>query len=102
MPCAHRSLHSFPTRRSSDLRRAVRVHHRPGRRDAMSEPALAPKEGAARVACWVTLLVSTALYFRADHVWRECGYDCAIFGERSEEHTSELQSQSNLVCRLLL
>src|SRR5688572_31374145 len=25
-----------------------------------------------------------------------------IAGERSEEHTSELQSQSNLVCRLLL
>src|SRR5688572_32364833 len=24
------------------------------------------------------------------------------FSERSEEHTSELQSQSNLVCRLLL
>src|SRR2546430_16858031 len=26
----------------------------------------------------------------------------AGFGARSEEHTSELQSQSNLVCRLLL
>src|SRR2546430_3450154 len=26
----------------------------------------------------------------------------ASFGSRSEEHTSELQSQSNLVCRLLL
>src|SRR2546427_4473973 len=26
----------------------------------------------------------------------------ARFGSRSEEHTSELQSQSNLVCRLLL
>src|SRR2546427_7623322 len=26
----------------------------------------------------------------------------ALDGERSEEHTSELQSQSNLVCRLLL
>src|SRR5688572_31304254 len=26
----------------------------------------------------------------------------AIFAGRSEEHTSELQSQSNLVCRLLL
>src|SRR2546430_6541392 len=25
-----------------------------------------------------------------------------LFGDRSEEHTSELQSQSNLVCRLLL
>src|SRR5688572_32086642 len=26
----------------------------------------------------------------------------AFFDKRSEEHTSELQSQSNLVCRLLL
>src|SRR2546427_9303092 len=26
----------------------------------------------------------------------------SVVGERSEEHTSELQSQSNLVCRLLL
>src|SRR2546427_5648178 len=26
----------------------------------------------------------------------------AVCGRRSEEHTSELQSQSNLVCRLLL
>src|SRR2546427_6598813 len=26
----------------------------------------------------------------------------AVEGSRSEEHTSELQSQSNLVCRLLL
>src|SRR2546430_7706232 len=33
------------------------------------------------------------------------GVDCALWdiaGKRSEEHTSELQSQSNLVCRLLL
>src|SRR2546427_8873160 len=27
---------------------------------------------------------------------------CLVGGKRSEEHTSELQSQSNLVCRLLL
>src|SRR5256886_7955381 len=27
---------------------------------------------------------------------------CGAFNSRSEEHTSELQSQSNLVCRLLL
>src|SRR5688572_30991736 len=34
---------------------------------------------------------------------RAC-YDAgrSAFGPRSEEHTSELQSQSNLVCRLLL
>src|SRR2546430_9996903 len=32
-----------------------------------------------------------------------CGYTClARRLARSEEHTSELQSQSNLVCRLLL
>src|SRR2546430_7400145 len=30
------------------------------------------------------------------------GHDCALAESRSEEHTSELQSQSNLVCRLLL
>src|SRR5256886_11267032 len=29
-------------------------------------------------------------------------YDALIVDVRSEEHTSELQSQSNLVCRLLL
>src|SRR2546427_6017597 len=28
--------------------------------------------------------------------------ECGAAGARSEEHTSELQSQSNLVCRLLL
>src|SRR5258708_11311590 len=28
--------------------------------------------------------------------------DDALFGERSEEHTSELQSPDHLVCRLLL
>src|SRR2546430_10292066 len=29
-------------------------------------------------------------------------HHCGFAGTRSEEHTSELQSQSNLVCRLLL
>src|SRR2546430_13425893 len=29
-------------------------------------------------------------------------YTCSTSHPRSEEHTSELQSQSNLVCRLLL
>src|SRR2546427_9463521 len=34
-----------------------------------------------------------------DAAWDEYSSD---FSPRSEEHTSELQSQSNLVCRLLL
>src|SRR2546430_7677491 len=32
--------------------------------------------------------------------YKDCGLDGLT--DRSEEHTSELQSQSNLVCRLLL
>src|SRR2546430_7723627 len=32
----------------------------------------------------------------------ELDIDDLVVAERSEEHTSELQSQSNLVCRLLL
>src|SRR5690349_23880352 len=32
--------------------------------------------------------------------WRQYGFQ--EFGERSEEHTSELQSRRDLVCRLLL
>src|SRR5690242_21408129 len=32
----------------------------------------------------------------------DCAKDCGVFRGRSEEHTSELQSHVNLVCRLLL
>src|SRR2546430_5998558 len=32
----------------------------------------------------------------------QIGFVGGLFTNRSEEHTSELQSQSNLVCRLLL
>src|SRR5688572_32633567 len=45
----------------------------------------------------LALTVMKALHFTAE--------DFAVFhpaGQRSEEHTSELQSQSNLVCHLLL
>src|SRR2546430_13253338 len=39
----------------------------------------------------------------AQHRESACGIPAGQLGvERSEEHTSELQSQSNLVCRLLL
>src|SRR5690606_42033858 len=69
---AHRDLHSFPTRRSSDLRnprllrRADHPHHPPRPRPLL-DPGAPGREA-----------------------------------DRSEEHTSELQSRENLVCRLLL
>src|SRR2546430_3993887 len=50
-------------------------------------------------------------YFRKHYInlqsWKQIrctrgSAKCQGYGTRSEEHTSELQSQSNLVCRLLL
>src|SRR5438445_6850107 len=70
-----RDLHSFPTRRSSDLRRAVARARR------------AAREGRARDE---GLRLDGRLAKRR-----------ATLG-RSEEHTSELQSRQYLVCRLLL
>src|SRR5207237_8438193 len=67
----HRDLHSFPTRRSSDLHHLrLRLERVLVRADSHGEPAGADLSG------------------------RRAG--------RSEEHTSELQSHLNLVCRLLL
>src|SRR5438034_3713167 len=72
----HRDLHSFPTRRSSDL---------------------APE----------VLRGSSNKYQNWELVdpekWVPDGYACVRSTRaRSEEHTSELQSHSDLVCRLLL
>src|SRR5437016_7608028 len=84
-----RDLHSFPTRRSSDLdlgsaRAATRVGASRGSRQGFSVSF------AARVPL----------------EWRSGCRDDLDRGSpvrsRSEEHTSELQSLTNLVCRLLL
>src|SRR5205085_10702941 len=88
-PGDHPDLHSFPTRRSSDL---GALHLAP-RAAAGAEPhALAslalPPDGLADAF----ELLRHALVGGHDLIERV----------RSEEHTSELQSQSNLVCRLLL
>src|SRR5688572_32147238 len=83
----HRDLHSFPTRRSSDLElfedypERVRLFGEwRQRRDAW-----AAAERPARQ--------TRDLFARVYELYNQI---------RSEEHTSELQSQSNLVCRLLL
>src|SRR5207248_11543286 len=78
-----RDLHSFPTRRSSDLGRAARDARAAG---------LAP---AARRAA--------ALHSRALRRHLQLDGEMEHDGSgRSEEHTSELQSPYDLVCRLLL
>src|SRR5690554_7031820 len=85
-----RDLHSFPTRRSSDLLRV--------RFSSIDCPAcwaascrLAISCSISRVDCWVR--------------WARPRTSSATTAKprpRSEEHTSELQSRPHLVCRLLL
>src|SRR5436305_11765629 len=78
----HRDLHSFPTRRSSDLdRRAMQAASR--------------DIHCAKPGCPVKLGTSDGHSF----TMRRQGRTAVI---RSEEHTSELQSRPHLVCRLLL
>src|SRR5256886_10435599 len=94
-----RDLLSFPTRRSPDLRRL---------RERVLElwdqvPDAADRLGTDRLAA-VRAALAAAIN-AGDHE-RALGLARAalaeVDAERSEEHTSELQSQSNLVCRLLL
>src|SRR5207249_10892266 len=96
----HRSLPSFPTRRSSDL-------HKVGAR-LMSQMGLLP---------WARRLVSNIQqHLDEDTFVKITGTKARQWGldpyerhilrvtpeDRSEEHTSELQSRFDLVCRLLL
>src|SRR5690606_41894526 len=92
-PCSRspRHPHSSPTRRSSDLADATHLDERGGQ-----EAAQADIEDEATL----------------DDLDDGAGDDAVIevvkgglildIGLRSEEHTSELQSRENLVCRLLL
>src|SRR5207302_2567052 len=95
-----RPLHSFPTRRSSDLAR-----HGGARR---YEVKILTKNGDER---WLD--ISTAMIeFDGMLARMVSAFDLTerkhaeekvqLLALRSEEHTSELQSRENLVCRLLL
>src|SRR5947208_13548137 len=85
----HRALLSFPTRRSSDLS-ASRAG---GSRRAL---VLQSSQLTGRLTCRRHALGGQRA--SATQVQREES-SCE---ERSEEHTSELQSPDHLVCRLLL
>src|SRR5690606_41505890 len=47
-------------------------------------------------------LVENAVKLAYRHIYKHIGEEVLPLAERSEEHTSELQSRENLVCRLLL
>src|SRR5690606_41840133 len=92
-----RGLHSSPTRRSSDL---LAEHLLPlvGRDAAYEELPVVGRQVRCHVLDELARLDAKLLLPR----------DVEVTGagharqQRSEEHTSELQSRENLVCRLLL
>src|SRR5207248_11342683 len=94
-----RHLTSFPTRRSSDL------CHLDGRGTALT-PGQSDNSMAAQVnplfTCFGSANEGLPLNPR-DAIYYQTTPDYLGFiGNRSEEHTSELQSPYDLVCRLLL
>src|SRR5205085_9697297 len=85
---SHPDLHSFPTRRSSDL-----LKRKDGEKFFGHFSLTAHHDDEEQ-------LTGLSLVIRND-TDRKLVEDQQK-SNRSEEHTSELQSQSNLVCRLLL
>src|SRR5688500_18925730 len=81
--CDHRDLHSFPTRRSSDLTSSSTVRSTP---QSSTPRGAKPRSSSCS---------SASRPEPCTERWRRSV-------RRSEEHTSELQSPCNLVCRLLL
>src|SRR5690606_42067026 len=93
--CDLRALHPFPTRRSSDLGRHVAAgQHAFELRVQAGDLA---QEGGVVVAQRILDLVGHGELGEAQHARLP-----KLCHARSEEHTSELQSRENLVCRLLL
>src|SRR5207247_7232979 len=92
--CAHPSyIHSFPTRRSSDLLDKMLSGWRPKAETTADEIA------AVFLAIRRAIVAAPTLNHpntSPRSPWR------SRLEERSEEHTSELQSRVDLVCRLLL
>src|SRR5207249_5643730 len=82
---ALRYLHSFPTRRSSDLT------------DARTLEARASRDATDNDARY-----RYHYYFTPTHGATAAFQEPSLAELRSEEHTSELQSRFELVCRLLL
>src|SRR5438876_12292955 len=77
----HRDLHSFPTRRSSDL---------------------VPPLNLPAFSCWAMSNTPASTCLNALVRTRFASLYWSLSTPRSEEHTSELQSPVHLVCRLLL
>src|SRR5690606_42087563 len=95
-------LHAFPTRRSSDLATAASAYEVLEAGAGLPEvtPLADTVVGDAREAYEGMLVQPTGDYrLASSHELYNFGSLWLSAGGRSEEHTSELQSRENLVCR---
>ena len=123
-------LHSFPTRGSSDLNILLVLVDDLGYGDLSSYgaedlqtphvdaivrdgmrfdefyancPVCSPTRAALLTGRYQELVgVPGVIRTHAENSWGHLTADATLLPARSEEHTSELQSRRNLVCRLLL
>src|SRR5205823_12955503 len=98
---SHRALHSFPTRRSSDL--AIQGEIECDEELFESLRDLRKKLADERdVPAYIVFSDVSLRQMARDYPSREEQFSRISGVGRSEEHTSELQSLAYLVCRLLL
>src|SRR5207249_11293022 len=93
-----RTLHSFPTRRSSDLWPPPNSHRLLA---LVSARRLARNLRARRPICQTGRKSNCCRSTRVTGSTKPTVQHCTKLCGRSEEHTSELQSRFDLVCRLL-
>src|SRR5437867_8906855 len=89
----HQSLHSFPTRRSSDLDESDPAEGHSGLPGEVLDDVVREPVGDTARHFQLAGVALAQHHLRAGRV---------VESPRSEEHTSELQSPYDLVCRLLL
>src|SRR5690606_42149146 len=92
--CYRRDVHSFPTRRSSDLGPIQIVLDG----QSLDEIAMPPD----RSPVWVNRVGDEWTVVNRPEPTVKGPHRYGSIKSRSEEHTSELQSREDLVCRLLL
>src|SRR5690606_39358675 len=89
----HRNVHSFPTRRSSDLEVNYTIEEY---KQAVKDYKTTNSKNKKREIEEIIDTVKNNFKSTLDNKIKD------RISKRSEEHTSELQSRENLVCRLLL
>src|SRR5207249_12059532 len=96
-----RHLHPFPTRRSSDLMLSEALRRRSRGEDVViGFIETHGRKGIEELAEQMDAVPRKKIEYKGT-IFEEMDVD-AILARRSEEHTSELQSRFDLVCRLLL